>query len=67
MTKKYFEEPLDKGGNQTIYTKDTLDLHPRITRVVVVGSEGKVVERFGVTNVMTSIQDGGRTLKVFYD
>ena len=39
---------------------------PKVTRVTIVGPNGMVSETWNLADVSISIQDSGRTLKVFY-
>jgi len=38
-----------------------------VTRLEVIGPNGREVVSYGVTNLNFSVQDNGKTLKVFYD
>ena len=44
---------------------DYLMAHEKVTRVEVIDETGRVYVRYGATNVVTALQDNGRTLKVF--
>ena len=44
---------------------DTLDDYPNINRVEVIDSKGRAYTKYDATDVRISIQDQGRTLKVF--
>lgn len=37
-----------------------------VTRITVAGSNGRDLEKWNIENVSLSVQDQGRTLKVFY-
>jgi hypothetical protein len=41
--------------------------YSRITRVEVIGKDGRQLVKHDVTNVNISVQDDGRTLKIFLD
>lgn len=38
-----------------------------VTRLEVIGPNGREVVSYGVKNINFSVQDNGKTLKVFYD
>ena len=38
--------------------------YPNVTRVEVIGNDGREFVRYGCSNVQVSLQDDGRTLKV---
>lgn len=40
--------------------------YPEVTRVEVISSKGRELVKYNVKNVRTSLQDNGRTLKVFF-
>ena len=42
------------------------DAFANVTRLTVVGDEGRLFETWGVSNVAMAIQDDGQTLKIFY-
>jgi hypothetical protein len=44
---------------------DFLKNYPNVTRVEVITSEGREFVRYDCSNVQVSLQDEGRTLKVF--
>jgi hypothetical protein len=43
------------------------DPYSRITRVEVIGKNGRELVKYNVKNVQVSVQDDGRTLKVFVE
>ncbi len=47
--------------------KTDLIPYSRINRVEVIGTHGRVLVKHDVTNVQISIQDDGRTLKIFLE
>ena len=44
---------------------DFLKNYPEVTRVEVVTNNGRELVRYGCSNVQVSLQDDGRTIKVF--
>ena len=44
---------------------DFLKNYPDVTRVEVIGNDGREVVHYGCSNVKVSLQDDGRTIKVF--
>lgn len=44
---------------------DTLHMRPLVSRVEVIDGSGRGYMDYKATGVMTSLQDGGKTLKVF--
>lgn len=44
---------------------DYIDSFPNVTRVEVIGKNGREFVQYDCSNVQVSIQDGKRTLKVF--
>lgn len=38
-----------------------------VTRLEVIGPNGREIVSYGVKNLILSVQDNGKTLKVFYD
>ena len=42
------------------------DALANVTRLTVVGDEGRLFETWGITNVAAVLQDEGQTLKIFY-
>lgn len=44
---------------------DHIKNYPDVTRVEVIGSEGREYVRYECSNVQVSLQDGGQTIKVF--
>ena len=44
---------------------DFIKSYPDVTRVEVIGSEGREYVRYGCSNVQVSLQDDGQTIKVF--
>lgn len=44
---------------------DTLIDHPDVTRVEVIDRDGRAYTKWDVSNVQLSIQDSGKTLKIF--
>lgn len=40
--------------------------YPEVTRVEVISSKGRELVKYNVDDVRTSLQDNGRTLKVFF-
>ena len=44
---------------------DFLKNYPDVTRVEVIGNDGREFVRYGCSNVKVSLQDDGRTIKVF--
>ena len=44
---------------------DYIDSYPNVTRVEVIGKNGREFVQYDCSNVQVSIQDGKRTLKVF--
>jgi hypothetical protein len=44
---------------------DFLKNHPEVTRVEVITDDGREFVRYGCHNVQVSLQDDGRTIKVF--
>lgn len=52
-----------------IYNADMgarMDALANVTRLTVVGDEGRLFETWGVSNVAMALQDDGQTLKIFY-
>lgn len=47
------------------YAFDTLTNHPDVTRVEVIDRDGRAYTKWDVSNVQLSMQDSGKTLKVF--
>jgi hypothetical protein len=45
--------------------KDFIKRYPDVTRVEVIGSEGREYVRYECSNVQVSLQDDGQTIKVF--
>ena len=45
---------------------DTTVVFPKVTRVEVIGN-GREYTKWGVRNVWASVQDDGRTVKLFID
>ena len=45
--------------------KDFINSYPNVTRVEVIGSEGREYVRYECSNVQVSLQDDGQTIKVF--
>ena len=45
--------------------KDFIRNYPDVTRVEVIGSEGREYVRYECSNVQVSLQDDGQTIKVF--
>ena len=45
--------------------KDFIKSYPDVTRVEVIGSEGREYVRYECSNVQVSLQDDGQTIKVF--
>ena len=45
--------------------KDFINRYPDVTRVEVIGSEGREYVRYECSNVQVSLQDDGQTIKVF--
>ena len=44
---------------------DFIKSYPDVTRVEVIGSEGREYVRYECSNVQVSLQDDGQTIKVF--
>ena len=44
---------------------DFIKSYPDVTRVEVIGSEGREYVRYKCSNVQVSLQDDGQTIKVF--
>ena len=44
---------------------DFLKRYPDVTRVELIGNDGREFVRYGCSNVKVSLQDDGRTIKVF--
>ena len=44
---------------------DFIKSYPDVTRVEVIGSEGREYVRYECSNVQVSLQDNGQTIKVF--
>ena len=44
---------------------DFIESHPLVTRVEVIGDEGREVVKYGMEGISISFQDDGKTLKVF--
>jgi hypothetical protein len=44
---------------------DFLKQYPDVTRVEVIGNDGREFVQYGCSNVKVSLQDDGRTIKVF--
>ena len=44
---------------------DFLKSYPDVTRVEVIGNDGREFVHYGCSNVKVSLQDDGRTIKVF--
>jgi hypothetical protein len=65
------EEMLEEAArreavNKQVYPDgDSIESFPNVTRVEVIGKKGREYTEYGCSNVQVSIQDGGRTLKVF--
>ena len=44
---------------------DFIKNYPNVTRVEVIGNDGREFVHYGYSNVKVSLQDDGRTIKVF--
>ena len=44
---------------------DFLKNYPEVTRVEVITNNGREFVQYGCSNVQVSLQDGGRTIKLF--
>ena len=44
---------------------DFIKTYPDVTRVEVIGSDGREYVRYECSNVQVSLQDDGQTIKVF--
>ncbi len=49
----------------TLKNGDFLKNYPGVTRVEVITNDGREFVRYGCSNVQVSLQDDGRTIKVF--
>lgn len=47
------------------FSEDNITDCPTVTRVEVIGSDGRELVKLNLKNVKISIQDQGRTMKVF--
>jgi len=55
-----------EAANKQIYPDgDSIESFPNVTRVEVIGKKGREFTQYDCSNVQVSIQDQGRTLKVF--
>ena len=51
--------------NDDLEHTDFIKNYPDVTRVEVIGSEGREYVRYECSNVQVSLQDDGQTIKVF--
>jgi hypothetical protein len=49
----------------TLKNADFIKSYPDVTRVEVIGNDGREFVHYGCSNVKVSLQDDGRTIKVF--
>ena len=42
------------------------ELFPDVSRLEVIGKQGRELVEYGVTNLIVALQDNGKTLKIFY-
>ena len=55
-----------EAENKQIYPDgDSIESFPHVTRVEVIGKNGPEFVQYDCSNVQVSIQDQGRTLKIF--
>jgi hypothetical protein len=55
-----------EAANKQVYPDgDSIESLPHVTRVEVIGKKGREFTQYDCSNVQVSIQDQGRTLKVF--
>ena len=54
-----------KEADEVRLTEDYLMAHEAVTRVELIEDSGRAYVKYGATDVVTSIQDQGRTLKIF--
>ena len=60
------EEMMEEAENKQIYPDgDSIESFPHVTRVEVIGKNGREFVQYDCSNVQVSIQDQGRTLKIF--
>ena len=65
------EEMLEEAArreavNKQVYPDgDSIESFPHVTRVEVIGKNGREFVQYECSNVQLSIQDQGRTIKVF--
>ena len=65
------EEMLEEAAkretaNKQVYPDgDSIESFPHVTRVEVIGKNGREFTQYDCSNVQLSIQDKGRTIKVF--
>jgi hypothetical protein len=62
--KKLTEDPHDTH-NLELPNGDFLKSYPKVTRVELITNWGRKVVELGCSNVKVSLQDDGRTIKVF--
>ena len=62
--KKLTEDPHDSHDLE-LPNGDFLKSYPKVTRVELIGNDGREFVRYGCSNVQVSLQDDGRTIKVF--
>jgi hypothetical protein len=62
--KKLTETPHD-AHNLELPNGDFLRLYPEVTRVELITNWGREIVKLGCSNVKVSLQDDGRTIKVF--
>jgi hypothetical protein len=62
-----FEEAARREAeNKQVYPDgDSIESFPHVTRVEVIGTKGREFVQYDCSNVQVSIQDQGRTIKVF--
>lgn len=53
------------GTGLYIIDNDYMLAHERVDRVEVIDSDGRAYVKYGVGDVVTNLQDDGRTLKLF--
>ena len=51
--------------DHTMPNGDFIKSYPDVTRVEVIGSDGREYVRYECSNVQVSLQDDGQTIKVF--
>ena len=71
MLEPYPDEMFEEAAKREAAIKqiypdgDSIKSFPNVTRVEVIGKKGREFTQYDCSNVQVSIQDQGRTLKVF--